>query len=188
MKKFNKIIISLMIFLLFTSSIIKSQNLDSIKMKKEIHILLISMNSDTISLEFKNKYTIICLFSIFCSPCIKELNSIEKIYKKWNTEFNTNVIAISSFSEKEYLEKTIKFVERKSYTFPVYNDYKNSFAEYCYNSGDLPKENSYMFFQGKVELLKPQILIINSAGKIVFQKRGFMDGDEEKMETFLKSN
>ena len=149
---------------------------------------VLNTNSDTINIELKSKETIICYYSIFCKPCIKELNALEENIDKWKEEFDVQIIAIASSNDIKYKDKIIKFSERRNYCFPLYIDITNEVTDFLYSKQNIKKENNFRIFNNKAEVLKPQLFIVDSKGNVLNQKRGFMDGDESKIYKMLKDN
>lgn len=149
-------------------------------------ISLLLPDKDTVEYSFKKDFTIVCFFSIYCKPCLKELKAIENNIKKWKSEFNLEVIAISSRADIRYLDKIRKFAEKKSYSFSMFIDYNNELTKLIYNDLGIKKEKNFRFYKEEIEVLKPQLFILDLSGKVIKQKRGFLDGDENKIYKFLK--
>ena len=175
-----------LIFIFFT--IVYPQNKDINSSIDEKEIPLLSLNTDTILFKFNNEFTIVSFFSTYCSHCIAELNSLEKNYEKWKTEFNLEIIAVAGKTDIVDFNKIQKFAKRKSYSYSLYIDITNKFAEYIFNSKDVKKEENFRLFNGKIDVLKPQMFIFDSSGNIIMQKRAFLVGDEQKIYEFLKNH
>jgi len=152
----------------------------------KISILSVN-NNDTIYFELNKKITIVSLFSVYCKPCIRELNAINSNYKKWMSEFDLKIYAITSAMDKKKIKRTEKFAAKKDYKFTLYNDYKSEVIEWIYKNDDLIKENGFRIVNNRIRYSIPQCFIFDSKGKIIYQKHGFITGDDKKMYQFLKN-
>lgn len=180
--QFRKIIFSLtgLVFanIFFCSNAFYSSDVKGFK--------VLNMNNDTVNLELESKATIICYYSIFCNPCIKELNVLEANIGKWKEEFDVQIIAIASKYDENYKDKIISFSKRKNFSYPLYIDINNEVTDFLYSQQNIKKENNFRIFNNNLEVLKPQLFIVDYNGNVLYQKRGFMDGDESKIYEFLK--
>ncbi len=149
---------------------------------------LLAMCSDTIAFSPDNQYTIISFFSVFCKPCRNELKALNENNNVWYKEFNAEIIAVSSITEIDYFKRIKKYADKNSFSFPLYIDFKNELTMYLYNKAEAISENHFKLHNDRVDVLKPHLFILDSKGNIIMQKRGFQDGDEQKIYSFLKQN
>lgn len=66
-------------------------------------------------LSFKNKVVLVNLWATWCPPCVKELPSFEKLYKKFESEESI----IFMFVTEEDRETINEFLRRKYYYLPI---------------------------------------------------------------------
>ncbi len=112
--------------------------------------LLTDINGNQINLnEYKGKVVFINLWATWCPPCVGEMPEIQKLYKHFKNNDKVKFLMITS----DPVSKIKKFINKRSYTFPVYQ----------YNS------NPPIPFRVKSI---PTTFIINKSGKIVIKKTG----------------
>lgn len=104
-----------------------------------------------------NKVTIISFWATWCMPCINELDVLqEKLDETKNPLFQ--LIAIST-DEARTLQKVRPLAKSRGWDFEIYLDESNE-VKRAFNVSNIPF-----------------VMIVNK-GKIVFQKTGYMPGDE----------
>jgi thiol-disulfide isomerase/thioredoxin len=113
--------------------------------------------------DLKGKVIFLNIWATWCPPCIAEMPNIQKLYEKVGSE---KIAFVMLSVDSDGMEKVKKFVERKSYTFPVYMP-----------AGNLPRE-----FSSNVI---PTTFIISPEGKIVSRHEGMADYDTKEMRDFL---
>ena len=97
----------------------------------------------------------------WCKPCKKELNAIAEVYDDWQDETGVKLIAIS-IDDSRSMSKVAPYVNSSDWDYEIYLDQKF----------DL-KDNGV--------LTVPHTFLINGDGKIVWNHKGYIDGDEEKL-------
>ncbi len=101
-----------------------------------------------------NKYTVITFFADYCSPCIRELDSINKKYLHWKNNFNTGFVSIC-VSNDQNINRIKERTENNNWSFPVLLD----------NRGEA------------MNILRiahiPYTIIVDENGKIVYQQDGY---------------
>ncbi len=104
--------------------------------------------------------TVISFWATWCKPCILELSEMQDVYDDWQDETNVKIIAVS-IDDSRSSNKVKAFVNGKSWDFEVVLD-KNSDLKRALNINNVP-----------------YLLIINSNKEIVYERNGYVPGDEE---------
>lgn len=120
------------------------------------------MNSD--------KPTIVLFWLTTCPPCKIELREIKKKYEGWQKEADFNLFAISTDFPKNY-DNFCEMVKTNDWPWPAYNDVNREFRK---------------VMPGKLNGL-PQSFVFNQKGEIVYHKRKYRMGDEDKLFEEVKS-
>ena len=121
-----------------------------------------NINGEIVSLKNilrEDKTIILSFFATWCSPCIKELNTLNEVYEKWKEDYNVDIIAIS-IDDSKSVSRVKPLVKTKGWTFPVYLDI-NSDVKRAFNVINLPH------------------IIILKKGKIVYQHTTYYEGFED---------
>ncbi len=154
-KKILPILITL--FLISTNSISQDKNLPSVKVKdlkgKSIDFQNIENNGDPIVISF---------WATWCKPCKKELNAIADIYEDWQEETGVKLVAVS-IDDSRSVSKVRPYVNASGWDYDIYIDANKNLARAMGVS------------------TVPHTFLINGNGKIVYEHRGYVDGDEEKL-------
>ena len=161
----NKIYLSLLLVAL-SSTIAFSQN----KSLPNKEVKTLDGNSFNITnLENKGNPIVISFWATWCKPCIKELDNIADVYDEWQEETGVKLIAISIDDSRGASR-----VPQKSsdWEYEVYLD----------SNGDLKRAMGVSTV--------PHTFLLNSENKIVWQHKGYIEGDEdilfEKIQTLSK--
>ena len=103
---------------------------NNIDLKVAPNFTLKDINNQEYTLEkYQDKTIFLNFWSMTCSICKEELESIEKLYQEYQ---NKNVIILTIVSPKESKaskEEIKKYIEDKNYTFPVLIDEENTTFE-----------------------------------------------------------
>lgn len=174
--------ITVLLLFLFGLSSCFSQNANSLSELNLIHI----STGDTMNKVIENQYgpIIVVSFSIFCGPCMKELNALSEICDEWGREYNAKIIAVSNDFPEKYRDKLIRFNKTHNYKFELYLDYGQTMANYFYSLETVDKKD-FSNYDGKQRILNPQTFIIDKNGTLIKQIRGFIPGNEEKIKVIL---
>ncbi|HLG38227.1 MAG TPA: TlpA disulfide reductase family protein [Chitinophagaceae bacterium] len=124
-------------------------------------IPLKNLNGQSVSLKSvidSNRITAISFWATWCGPCINELDAIQdKIESDQQKLFH--LIAIST-DEARTANKVKPFIKTRGWSFDVYLDESNEVKQ-AFNVTNIP------------------FIIIINKGKVVYQKSGYMPGDED---------
>ena len=105
---------------------------------------------------------IVSFWATWCKPCISELEAINDIYEELQAETGVKVIAISVDDARSYAKvKAIAF--GNDWPFEMYFD-KNQNLKRALNVLNIP-----------------HTFLLNGKGEIVWQKNGYMPGDEDEL-------
>lgn len=157
MKKFLSILFFIFPFITFGQLIvikdietkIPSVILENINGKK--------IKTDTLS---KNNLTVISFWATWCSPCKKELNSINDVYEQWVEETGIKVFAISIDDEKT--KNSVRtYVKGKGWDFEVLLDPNGEFKR----------------VMGVNNV--PHTFLVDKQGNIVYSHNNYVSGDED---------
>lgn len=124
---------------------------------------LVTLDGKPVNLsEFKGKAVFMNFWATWCPPCVAEMPNIHSLYKK----VDPNKIAFVMVSLDDDPNTAAKFLEQKSYTFPVYKI-----------SGNRPQAYSSQTI--------PTTYIISPNGKIVAKRQGLASYDTDEFREFL---
>lgn len=132
-------------------------NIDLTNAKKE------SFNTEKAFAQ-NGKPTVLVFWLTTCVPCHYELAAMQKKYAGWQEEADFNFYAISTDFMKNY-DKFIAQVEKKQWPWEVYHDTNREFR---------------LAMPGALNGL-PQSFILDKNGEIVYHKRKYSTGDEDKL-------
>jgi len=128
---------------------------------QQTNISIKTLNGQAVSLKSvidSNRITVISFWATWCGPCINELDAIQD-----KTEIDGQnlfqLIAIST-DEARTANKVKPFVKTRGWSFDVYLDESNEVKQ-AFNVTTIP------------------FVIIVSQGKVVYQRSGYMPGDED---------
>ena len=114
--------------------------------------------------QFKNdgKPIIISFWATWCKPCKKELNTIAEVYEDWQDETGVKLVAISIDNSRS-MAKVAPYVNASDWDYEVYID----------PNGDLKRAMGISTV--------PHTFLLNSKKEIVWQHKGYVDGDEDEL-------
>ena len=113
-------------------------------------------------LENDGKPMVISFWATWCKPCKKELNTIAEVYDDWQEETGVKLIAIS-IDDTRSMSKVAPYVNSSDWDYEVYLD----------SNSDLKRAMGVSTV--------PHTFLINGEGKIVWNHKGYIDGDEEEL-------
>ncbi|MEP0367503.1 MAG: TlpA disulfide reductase family protein [Cyclobacteriaceae bacterium] len=104
--------------------------------------------------------TLISFWATWCKPCILELSEMHDLYEDWQEETNVKIIAVS-IDDSRSSNKVKAFANGRGWDFEILLD-KNSDLKRALNINNVP-----------------YTLIIDPNGEIVYERNGYIPGDEE---------
>ena len=127
---------------------------------------MVDLEGKTVSFEsLKGKVIFMNIWATWCPPCLAEMPNIHSLYRK----VDPDKIAFVMLSVDEGgMNKVKKFIQKKSFTFPVY----------------LPASPFPQEFQSPA---LPTTFIISPEGKIVAKQEGMAEYDTKEVLNFLQS-
>ena len=150
-------IITLLFLIITTTTYSQNKLLPSVDVKtingKSININSIENNEMPIVINF---------WATWCKPCKKELNNIAEVYDEWQDETGVKIIAIS-IDDTRSMSKVAPYVNSVGWEYEVYLD----------PNGDLKRAMGVSTV--------PHTFLLNSKKEIVWQHRGYVDGDEDEL-------
>ena len=126
------------------------------------------VNSEKV-LAKNGKPTVLLFWLTTCYPCRMELNAIKQKYAGWKEEADFNFAVISTDFQKNY-ERYIKRVAKEEWVWDTYHDTNREFRK---------------VIPGALNGL-PQTFVFDKDGQIVYHKRKYSSGDEDKLFDVVK--
>lgn len=144
--------------ILITASLVaQDRTLPNIKVKtlsgKSINIQSVENDSNPIVISF---------WATWCKPCKKELNTIAEIYEEWQDETGVKLVAVS-IDDARSMSKVAPYINSADWDYEVYLDPNRELAR-ALNVSTVP-----------------HTFLLNGKGKIVWEHKGYIDGDEEEL-------
>ena len=154
----KKIILSIFTIVLFSiSSFSQDRNLPSVKVKdlkgKLVNIQKLSNDDNPIVISF---------WATWCKPCKKELNTIAEVYEDWQEETGVKLVAVS-IDDSRSASKVKPYVNASGWEYEVLIDSNRDLARALGVS------------------TVPHTFLLNGEGKIVWEHKGYIPGDEEEL-------
>ena len=145
------------IALLSSMSIAQNRTLPSVDVKT-----LDGSSINITALENNGKPIVISFWATWCKPCKKELNTIAEVYEDWQDETGVKLVAIS-IDDTRSMAKVAPYVNASDWDYEVYLD----------PNGDLKRAMGVSTV--------PHTFLLNSNKEIVWQHKGYIDGDEDEL-------
>jgi len=154
----KKLILSIFAISLFTlSSYSQNKNLPSVKVK-DLKGKLVNIQS----LENDGNPIVISFWATWCKPCKKELNTIAEVYEDWQEDTGVKLVAIS-IDDSRSASKVKPYVNASGWEYEIYIDANRELARSMGVS------------------TVPHTFLLNSNGKVVWEHKGYIDGDEDEL-------
>ena len=152
----KKILISLLL-LVSTISFAQIKNLPNVDVKK----------IDGSSFNFKNidnngNPIVISFWATWCKPCTKELNNIAEVYEEWQDETNVKLVAVS-IDDRRSQSKVAPYVNSSGWEYEIYID----------PNSDLKRAMGVSTV--------PHTFLLDKNKQIIWQHRGYVEGDEYEL-------
>tara|TARA_B100000886_G_scaffold83662_1_gene54546 strand:+ start:2132 stop:2614 length:483 start_codon:yes stop_codon:yes gene_type:complete len=152
----KKILISLLL-LVSTISFAQIKNLPNVDVKK----------IDGSSFNFKNidnngNPIVISFWATWCKPCTKELNNIAELYEDWQDETNVKLVAVS-IDDRRSQSKVAPYVNSSGWEYEIYID----------PNSDLKRAMGVSTV--------PHTFLLDKNKQIIWQHRGYVEGDEYEL-------
>jgi peroxiredoxin len=158
----RKLILFLMICIGITNVSAQYKTLPNITIKdldgNSVNIQNIDNDSNPIILNF---------WATWCKPCKNELNNIDDLYEEWKKETNVKIIIVS-VDDSRSSAKVKPYINSMGWTFEALSDPNRQLAR-----------------QLNVVTV-PHTFLINGEGKIVYEHKGYITGDEDELYEQLK--
>ncbi len=122
---------------------------------------------DLSTLSNNGKPMIVLAWEITCQPCIAEFNAIHKVYEAWQAETGVRLVAIS-VDDNRSSPRVAPMARSKGWKWDVYLDPAQEFKR----AMSVP--------------LCPYAFVLNGKGEVVWQKGGYVPGDETVLYDVVK--
>ena len=155
----NKTLLSFVLITILSFGILNAQTkkLPTVKIKD-----LKGKSIDVSTLSNDGKPIIISFWATWCKPCKKELNNIAEVYEDWQDKTGVKLIAIS-IDDTRSMTKVAPYINSSDWDYEVYLDPNRDLARAMGVS------------------TVPHTFLLNGANKIVWQHKGYVDGDEDEL-------
>ena len=154
----KKLILSIFAIAFFSiSSFSQNRTLPSVKVKNLKGSLV---NIQTI--ENDGNPIVISFWATWCKPCKKELNTIAEVYEDWQEETGVKLVAIS-IDDSRSSSKVKPYVYSSGWEYEIYLD----------PNKDLSRSLGVSTV--------PHTFLLDGKGNIVWEHRGYIEGDEEEL-------
>ncbi len=114
------------------------------------------------NIDNNNMPIVINFWATWCKPCKKELNNIAEVYEDWQDETGVKIIAIS-IDDTRSSSKVMPYVNSVDWEYEIYLD----------PNGDFKRSMGVSTI--------PHTFLLNGNKEIVWQHRGYVEGDEEEL-------
>ena len=105
---------------------------------------------------------VISFWATWCKPCTKELNNIAEIYEDWQDETNVKLVAVS-IDDRRSQSKVAPYVNSSGWEYEIYID----------PNSDLKRAMGVSTV--------PHTFLLDKNKQIIWQHRGYVEGDEYEL-------
>ena len=123
---------------------------------------LIGNPIDIASYGSNGKITVFSFWATWCSPCKRELNTINEDWEDWVDDTGVKLVAVS-IDDSRNMAKVKTYVDGKGWEYDVYLDPNGDFKR------ALGVNNV------------PHTFLVDGKGNVVWQHSGYSPGDEEEL-------
>ena len=152
----KKILISLLL-LVSTISFAQIKNLPNVDVKK-----IDGSNFNFKNIDNNGNPIVISFWATWCKPCTKELNNIAEVYEDWQDETNVKLVAVSIDDRRS-----------QSKVAPYVNSYGCEYEIYIDPNSDLKRAMGVSTV--------PHTFLLDKNKQIIWQHRGYVEGDEYEL-------
>ena len=152
----KKILISLLL-LVSTISFAQIKNLPNVDVKK-----IDGSNFNFKNIDNNGNPIVISFWATWCKPCTKELNNIAELYEDWQDETNVKLVAVS-IDDRRSQSKVAPYVNSSGWEYEIYID----------PNSDLKRAMGVSTV--------PHTFLLDKSKQIIWQHRGYVEGDEYEL-------
>ncbi len=105
---------------------------------------------------------IISFWATWCKPCTKELNNIAEVYEDWQDQTNVKLVAVS-IDDRRSQSKVAPYVNSSGWEYEIYID----------PNSDLKRAMGVSTV--------PHTFLLDKNKQIIWQHRGYVEGDEYEL-------
>ena len=152
----KKILISLLL-LVPTISFAQIKNLPNVDVKK-----IDGSNFNFKNIDNNGSPKVISFWATWCKPSTKELNNIAELYEDWKDETNVKLVAVS-IDDRRSQSKVAPYVNSSGWEYEIYID----------PNSDLKRAMGVSTV--------PHTFLLDKNKQIIWQHRGYVEGDEYEL-------
>jgi thiol-disulfide isomerase/thioredoxin len=154
----RKKLLSILVVFLFTTTVFSQTRTLPNKDVKALD----GSNFNITDLDNEGNPIVISFWATWCKPCKKELNNIAEIYDEWKEETGVKIVAIS-IDDTRSMMRVGPYVNASEWEYEIYLD----------PNGELKRAMGVSTV--------PHTFLLNGKNEIVWQHKGYVDGDEDEL-------
>ena len=140
-----------------TISFAQIKNLPNVDVKK-----IDGSNFNFKNIDNNGNPIVISFWATWCKPCTKELNNIAEVYEDWQDETNVKLVAVS-IDDRRSQSKVAPYVNSSGWEYEIYID----------SNSDLKRAMGVSTV--------PHTFLLDKNKQIIWQHRGYVEGDEYEL-------
>ncbi len=140
-----------------TISFAQIKNLPNVDVKK-----IDGSNFNFKNIDNNGNPIVISFWATWCKPCTKELNNIAEVYEDWQDETNVKLVAVS-IDDRRSQSKVAPYVNSSGWEYEIYID----------PNSDLKRAMGVSTV--------PHTFLLDKNKQIIWQHRGYVEGDEYEL-------